>query len=195
MTVSAVTTGRPPGPADRLLDAAVTLFAQHGIRAVGIDQVLRSANVARASLYQNYGSKDGLVTAYLRHLDDRDRTAYAAAAQDLADPTDRILLVFDLAASSAPRRNFRGCLYLNAATEFPDPQHPSAAVIRDHRAWLAAMWREELVRLGAIDPDSTVAELTLLYDGALAQSKVARNVEPIRTARRLARERLEACAA
>lgn len=181
-----------PGPADRLLDAATTLFAREGIRAVGIDAVLRSANVARASLYQNFGSKDGLIAAYLRRLDDRDRTAYAQAARDLKDPAAHILLVFDLAATNAPKRGFRGCLYLNAATEFPDPAHPAAAVILEHRAWLAQIWRDALVHLGARDPGTTVAELTLLYDGALAQSKIVRTIAPIQTARRLAQDRIAA---
>ncbi|UAL28525.1 TetR/AcrR family transcriptional regulator [Nocardioides rotundus] len=174
-------------PAERLLDAADTLFVQQGIRAVGIDAVLRSAGVARASLYQTYGSKDGLVAAYLRRCDERDRAAYEAARADVGDPAEEILLVFDLAAANAPRHNFRGCLYLNVATEFPDHEHPVYAVIEAHRAWLASVWRSALERVGVSDPEGTLAELTVIYDGGLAGSKVARSTGPIESARKLAR--------
>jgi AcrR family transcriptional regulator len=87
---------------------------------VGVDQILREAAVAKASLYSTYGSKDALVIAYLADLDQRDRNRWLLAAADVADPLARVLLFFDLAIAGAPARGFRGCLYANAATEFPD---------------------------------------------------------------------------
>lgn len=50
-------TARVLGPADRLLQTATDLFATQGIRSVGIDQILREAGVAKASLYSSFGSK------------------------------------------------------------------------------------------------------------------------------------------
>src|SRR5699024_4548452 len=109
-----------PAPAQRLLDAATALFSDEGVRAAGIDKILRTADVARASLYSAYGSKDGLVTAYLDRLDFADRQRFDEYVAPLADPLDKVLALFDLAASSAPGSGFRGCRYLNAVTEFPD---------------------------------------------------------------------------
>lgn len=180
----------PPFPAERLLDAATTLFAREGIRAVGVERIIEHADVARGSLYQTYGSKDGLVVAYLRHQDARDRAAYDRARAGLDDPVDEILVAFDLAARNARRRGFRGCLYLNAATEFPDARHPSCAVIREHRRWLASVWRRSVVALGASDPEGVVAELTVLYDGGLAGSKIAKSTDPIELAREMTARRL-----
>ena len=57
-----------PGPRERLLATATRLFSTDGIRAVGIDRILREAGVAKASLYNTYGSKDELVVAYLRSV-------------------------------------------------------------------------------------------------------------------------------
>lgn len=183
-------TRNPPFPAERLLSAASALFAREGIRAVGIERILQRAGVARASLYQSYGSKDGLVVAYLRHQEERDRAAYNQARAGVRDPAERILLSFELAARGARKRGFRGCLYLNAATEFPDLKHPCSQVIRDHRHWLASVWRESVLKLGLPDPDAVVAELTVLYDGGLAGSKITKSTEPIELARRMAAARL-----
>jgi len=77
------------GPAQRLLDTASKLFATQGIRAVGIDQILRESGVAKASLYSSYGSKDALVIAYLNELDQADRKRWETRTTDISDPADR----------------------------------------------------------------------------------------------------------
>lgn len=167
--------------------AAERLFALEGIRAVGIERLIAEADVARASLYHAYGSKDGLVVAYLDRRDARDRAAWGAAAAEAATPVERALVLFDLAARNAVARDFRGCLYLNAATEFPDPDHPVARSVARHRGWLREVLTTELRAAGAPDPDGGARVVELLYDGALAGSKYSRSVEPIRLARERAR--------
>jgi AcrR family transcriptional regulator len=179
-------------PAQRLLDTAADLFAREGIRAVGIERVLADADVARASLYQSFGSKDGLVVAYLDRQDALDRRAYERATARLTDPVARILTVFDLAEKAARRRRYRGCLYLNAATEFPDPRHPVIRVVQHHRQWLLDQVTGALGEVGAPDPEATAHRIQLLYDGALAGSKGARSCEPIRLARQMAEEHIRA---
>jgi AcrR family transcriptional regulator len=173
-------------PAQRLLDTASVLFAREGIRAVGVDRILSEADVARASLYQTYGSKDALVAAYLERQDDTIRAGQARALARLTDPVDRVLVPFDLAAKDVRRRGYRGCLFLNALTEFPEARHPVRGVVERHREWLADLWRRELTAAGADDPDATAAQLVLLYDGGLAGCKSARSAEPVRRARRMA---------
>ncbi|MFZ2562204.1 TetR/AcrR family transcriptional regulator, partial [uncultured Corynebacterium sp.] len=58
-----------PGPRQRLLESATQLFTTEGIRVIGIDRILRDADVAKASLYSLFGSKDNLVVAYIEELD------------------------------------------------------------------------------------------------------------------------------
>lgn len=178
-----------PSPAQRLLDTAGALFAEHGIRAVGIDRILAEAGVARASLYSSYGSKDALVIAYLHDLDMRDRERWAEAVADVRDPVDRILAFFDLALRSAPRKNFRGCQYANAATEFP--QETFEPVLA-HREWLRRTIVEQLGLAGVDDADRVAAHVQLIYDGALAGSKFEHSVEPIGLGRAMAAELVDA---
>ncbi|MEE2057011.1 TetR/AcrR family transcriptional regulator [Rhodococcus artemisiae] len=176
-------------PAERLLDTASALFAEFGIRAVGVDRILAEAGVARASLYSSYGSKDGLVHAYLDRLDRRDRARWNDAVVGIDDPVRRILTFFDLALASAPGKNFRGCQYANAATEFPEERiEPVLA----HREWLLDTLVGLLDRAGAADPGLTAERVRLIYDGALAGSKFEHSIEPIRRGRDLAAELIEA---
>jgi AcrR family transcriptional regulator len=175
-------------PAERLLATAAALFGREGIRAVGIDRIVAEADVARASLYQAFGSKDGLIAAYLDRQDELDRQRWErAAARQHDDAVSKVLLMFDLAAASARKNRYPGCLYLNAAAEFPDPKHPVAASIARHRAGIAERVTGLLARAGVSDPEPTAAELQVLYDGALAGSKMARSVEPVHIAKDMAR--------
>nr|WP_261379183.1 TetR/AcrR family transcriptional regulator [Rhodococcus rhodochrous] len=168
-----------------MLDTASTLFAEHGIRAVGIDRILAEAGVARASLYSSYGSKDALVLAYLDDLDQRDRQRWHAAVEPLDDPIAKILTFFDLALQSAPKKNFRGCQYANAATEFP--QEPLEPVLA-HREWLNSTLVELLDLAGVSEPEAVARRVQLIYDGALSGSKFEHSVEPIRFGREMARD-------
>jgi AcrR family transcriptional regulator len=54
-----------PKPGDRLLNTATRLFCLHGINATGIDKILAEAGVAKMTLYNQFGSKEGLVFAVL----------------------------------------------------------------------------------------------------------------------------------
>jgi AcrR family transcriptional regulator len=172
----------PAGPAERLLATATKLFAAQGIRAVGIDQILRESAVAKASLYSTYGSKDALVIAYLADLDQRDRNRWLLAAADVADPIARVLLFFDLAIAGAPARGFRGCLYANAATEFPDTE---LAPVRAHREWMHATLTAQLTEAGVGSSADLAHQVQVIYDGALVGSKIERSVAALQRARAL----------
>ncbi|HWN35036.1 MAG TPA: TetR/AcrR family transcriptional regulator [Pseudonocardia sp.] len=182
-----------PSPAERLLDTAAALFDREGIRAVGIDRLIAEADVARASLYQHFGSKDTLVVHYLQRADGNDRAGYRRAVRGLEDhPRDRIRAVYRLAEAAARRRGFRGCLYVNAVTEFPEPKHPVRLVVTAHREWLAGELTAALTQAGVPAPERLAARLQLLYDGGLVGSKAGHSVAPIEDAARLADELIEA---
>jgi AcrR family transcriptional regulator len=178
-------------PAERLLATAALLFAGEGIRAVGIDRLINEAGVARASLYQAFGSKDQLIAEYLRRQHDTDRRNWLAATRGADGPIGKVMGFFESATKAAKRRQYVGCLYLNAAAEFPDRAHPVWEAVHEHRTWM----REEVTRLlteaGVPDAAGVAASVQLLYDGGLAGSKFERSAEPITRAADLARALIE----
>ncbi len=170
-------------PADRLLAAATELFAKYGIRAVGIDRILREADCAKASLYSTFGSKDALVIAYLTELDLADRSRFMQAIASIDDPVTRALTFFDLARAKGLRHDFPGCLYTSAASEFPGVRFDPIDV---HRQWVRSTLGSLIKSAGVRRPAALVRHVQLLYDGALVASKVEQSVEPIRVGRALA---------
>src|SRR6478609_5615492 len=61
-----VSPARRPPTRTRILDAADRLFGEHGIRAVGVEAIVAAADTAKTTLYAHFGSKDGVVVAYLQ---------------------------------------------------------------------------------------------------------------------------------
>src|SRR4051794_29251115 len=102
---------------ERLLAAADELFYAEGVHSVGIDRIIEHAGVAKASLYNTFGSKDELVRAYLsaRHDRRRDRISAAVAARET--PRDRVLAVFDVLEAAVAEPTFRGCAFAKASAE------------------------------------------------------------------------------
>jgi AcrR family transcriptional regulator len=146
----------------RVLDAAGRLFYAEGIHAVGIDRVIAEAAVAKATFYHHFPSKDDLVAAYLQEQSDQVRTATVPAGET---PEERILSVFETLGAYTCGPGFRGCAFVNAAAEYPDPRHPVRQVIAAHREWFHGVLRDLLTATGRTDVARTAALLVILRDG------------------------------
>jgi len=158
------TTGR-----ERLVAAGIDLFSRHGFQAVGLDSVIEHAGVTKTTFYKHFDGKDDLVLACLETRDAWEMQAWDRAARSLAgdDPRAQLLALFDILDTWFNDKDFRGCLFINAAAEFSDrrdPLHQAAAAhkrkARDHFRALAA-------RAGAADPDAFADQFTLLFEGTL----------------------------
>jgi len=158
---------------DRLLDAASELFYEHGVHTVGIDTIIERAGVAKATLYSAFGSKEELVRAYLqaRHASRRATVLAEMALHD--DPRRKLLALFDVLVTTVNQPEFRGCAFANASAE-SGPDSAAAEVTRQARGWLLEVMAEQATELGVADPAGLARQLTLLYDGALVQSRLDR---------------------
>ncbi|MCF6523350.1 TetR/AcrR family transcriptional regulator [Streptomyces sp. JJ36] len=180
-----------PG-ARKILEAASRLFYERGITAVGVDLVAREAGVTKKTLYDRFGSKEALVTAYLRERDARWRRWFTATVEEgAAEPAERLAGTFDALGAWMRRENPRGCGFVNAAAELPDPGHPARAVIEDQKRWLRGYLRELSAAAGADAPDRLADELLLLHEGATVLGGLHLTGDPAATARSLALRALE----
>lgn len=158
-----------PG-AERILDVASQLFYEQGIHSVGVDTIAAESGISKPVLYTNFGSKDGLIVAYLLH---RHRWWWALLEEEVARAeSPRALAFFDVYAADhgAPRR---GCAFVNAAAELP-PEHPGFDVIRHHKHSICDLL-EELVKEDSapdIDHRMVANHLFLLLEGAYAHRPI-----------------------
>ncbi|MBV9593603.1 MAG: TetR/AcrR family transcriptional regulator [Actinobacteria bacterium] len=187
---SGPTTGRASAR-DRLLDAADELFYAEGIHTVGIDRIIERAGVAKASLYNCYGSKDELVRAYLLRRHDRRQARIQAAIARYDTPREQLLAVFDALDELLADPKFRGCAFVNAAAEGPAPD-AVREVGEISRSWVHGALLSLAIQAGASDPGVLADQLVLLYDGALIGAKMDGNAATARTARAVAATLIDA---
>lgn len=155
---------------ERLLAAAGDLFYREGVHTVGIDRIIEQAGVAKASLYNTFGSKDELVRAYLetRHASNTGTVLRAVERHD--DPRQRLLAVFDAQREMFSRPGFNGCAFASATSETHTGTVGRAAA--EYRAWFRRLFTELAAAAGAADPDALARQLHQLWDGASQSARM-----------------------
>ncbi|WP_192248300.1 TetR/AcrR family transcriptional regulator [Mesorhizobium silamurunense] len=160
--------GRESSARNRVLDTATRLFYAEGVHAVGIDRIIAEAGVAKATFYKYFPAKDELVRAYIQNQSRLGRAAIDRIGKRPA--RDTVLAIFDLVADAAAQPGYRGCPFLNAAAEYPDPDHPVRQAIGEHRRWKHDLLRDLLAADGNPDPNTSADILTVAGDGLLIAS-------------------------
>lgn len=150
----------------RILDTAAGLFYDQGLHAIGVDTIARAAGVTKKTLYDRFGSKDELIAMYLRERDERWRAKLTRAVERAADPRERLLATFDALGAWMRAENPRGCAFVNAFAELPDPDHPGHQVAADQKEWLLAYLTRLATDAGVPDPKRLGRRLLLLHEGA-----------------------------
>ena len=152
----------------RLVDAATELFYADGLRAVSVDKVIERAGTTKVTFYRHFKSKDDLVVAHLqlRAQQERDGLGQAVVHAD-GDPDRTFQLIAEALGSMACGPGFRGCPFINAAAEYPDPASTVRQVVGEHRTWCTATFAEIVAPLGLPDANAVADDLMLLRDGAM----------------------------
>jgi AcrR family transcriptional regulator len=179
---------------ERLLASANELFYDEGIQTVGIDRVIEHAGVAKASLYNTFGSKEELIRAYL----DARRESLAARITEVVErfstPRDRLLGVFDAQQVIITDSEYRGCAFARASAEArPDSCVMDAA--KSYRAWIRGLFTQLSDEAGLPDPASFARQLHLLYDGAGQTARMEGDLSASMAARAAAEVLLDAALA
>lgn len=166
---------------DHILTAAGTLFYREGIRAVGIDRIIEEANVAKATLYRHFPSKDHLVAAYLQARHERVIYSLQKVLEEDMAPKEQIRLIFEQLHEKADSPDFRGCAFALAVAEHGESERV-VVVARAHKAKVRDVFAAVLARAGST-VEIAAAHLSLLYEGALATVAVGRDPKAVLIAR------------
>jgi AcrR family transcriptional regulator len=164
---------RPPEYAEsaarkRILDACYELFSHHGIRAVGIDEIIARSGVAKATLYRHFASKNDLVLAFLDLREQRWTRDFveAEATKRGSSPEERLLAIFDVYDEWFHREDFEACSFVNVLLELGRTHPVGAASIR-HLEAIRSMVRGFAEEAGMHDTESFVHSWYILMKGSI----------------------------
>ncbi|GAB2690103.1 TetR/AcrR family transcriptional regulator [Kitasatospora kifunensis] len=151
----------------RVLDTAARLFYAEGIHTVGVDRIVTEAEVTRATFYRHFPSKEELVRAYIQSWDAGIRAEVAAGRGSNLTPAQLLALLVERLGQEMCGPGFRGCPFINAAAEYPDPGHPVSRAIAEHRTWLRGLIVQLMEEAGLSEPQRRTDVLIMLRDGAM----------------------------
>ena len=153
---------------DALVAAATELFYAEGLRAVSVDKVIEKAGTTKVTFYRHFKSKDDLVVAYLelRAQQERDGILHAIEAAN-GDPDRVFQALAGQLGDFACLQGFRGCPFINAAAEYPDPDSSVRRVVDAHRSWCKDAYRTIVEPLRLDDAQGVADDLMLIRDGAM----------------------------
>ncbi|MEU6814983.1 TetR/AcrR family transcriptional regulator [Streptomyces sp. NPDC046860] len=152
----------------RLLGTATRIFYAEGIHSVGVDRIIAEAQVTRATLYRHFKGKEELILAYLQQADHGIRAQIAAVRAQGLPAADTVRAVGRSIADGIQSPGFRGCAFLNAAAEYPDPEHPVHRAVLAHRQWFLRTATELMADAGCSPADAAGRHFVMLRDGAMA---------------------------
>ncbi|MGK5531503.1 TetR/AcrR family transcriptional regulator [Streptomyces sp. URMC 129] len=162
-----------PGARDRILDTACALFNEHGVRAVGLQQIIDACGCGKNLLYREFSSKDELIVAWLERCGGEWPELLAEAEERHPDdPAQQLVTVIAIVAERAAEKGFRGCAMRNAYAEFSDASHPAHQYIVRHYAGRQEQLHALARRAGARDPDQLADRLALILDGVNANAAI-----------------------
>ncbi len=163
----------PMKAAEKILGAAFDLFYKRGIRAIGVDEIVRRAGVTKPSLYRSFPSKDELAASYLRRYDQEFWLRFdRCVAAHPGDPRRQILEYLSGVGIRTARLDYRGCGMTNAAVEYPEQGHPARVVSEQNKRELRRRLRAMAAEMGAADPDTLGDGLLLLFEGAFISGQL-----------------------
>jgi AcrR family transcriptional regulator len=171
--------GAPPkgevSARERILATANELFYREGVRAIGVDTVVERSGVSKTTLYRLFESKDALIAAFAA---ERDRLNWEwwdrIEKQHPDDPRALLEAVLSEIARRIGGPAYRGCPFLNLATEFPDDNHPGRIAARANKKELRARLATIVAKLDVGDPDRVASQMALIINGAYATGLVAK---------------------
>jgi AcrR family transcriptional regulator len=156
---------------ERILETAYELFSRRGVRAVGVDELIERAGVAKATLYRHFRSKDELVLAFLEQREQRWTRDWveAEAKRRGSTPEEQLLAIFDAFDGWFRQDDFEGCSFINVMLEMGS-EHPAASASIGHLENIRSIVRRLAEEANLRDPESFSRSWHILMKGSIVSA-------------------------
>lgn len=166
------------------METASRLFYRQGYNLTGINQILAESDAAIGSLYKHYPSKVDLLIAYLEKANEIYFTAINAYISKYADPADRIRAFFDFHIGFQVEGDFVGCNFMKVNAEIAREEPRVETIVQNHKAKVRSLVQDLVQGLKkAGDQDSLSDTIYLLFEGAMIDTTIQRNLHYLHRAK------------
>lgn len=166
-------------PRERIIETTFSLFAKQGYNSTGINQIISEAEVAKASFYLHFKSKEDLCVEFLNVRHEywfNEFHSFSAQSEDLRS---KIISAFDFLIYMNEKESFRGCSFLNILSEIPMENTKILKVIQSHKADLRHYFSE------LIKDEILSDHIYMLFESSIIESQLFRSNELIEKSKKI----------
>lgn len=167
----------------RIVETADRLFYEEGFRAVGIDRIIAESEVAKATLYAHFPSKDDLILAVLEHREGATTEFFRSSMQRHARAKGPLGPFFAALREWFESPGFRGCAFQNATVELADPDHAGTAFSRGFKRRFNDFLRRLIEESVGEKAARSAPAVSLLVEGAIVTAVVQGRPDAVEVAR------------
>lgn len=175
------------GVKERIISTASRLFYEQGYQATGINQIIEEAEIAKASLYQHFSSKENLLNEYLQDSRQTWREDLMLYTGEMQAGLEKLEGLFNYRLQLMQKRNFKGCTFCRVSYELPNLAETSADIIRTHKNGIKVFIADQLKAIRSAYKKEDLEEMTeILFnisEGAVLQSTMYRSSKPLEMAK------------
>jgi AcrR family transcriptional regulator len=175
-----------PSKRDELVRKALEIFYRDGFHATGMDLLAAESGISKTTVFKHFRSKEDLILAVLRLRDEDFRNWLFRRMEQAGPPRAQLLAMFDALAEWFASPAFRSCMFIKAASEYPDRQHPIHVQSAEHKRMLFLQVRDIAAEAGAEDPAALARALLLLKEGAIVTAHLGHERDPAGDAKAVA---------
>jgi len=167
-----------PNKREELVQKALEIFYREGFHATGMDLLSAETGISKTTMFKHFGSKEELILAVLRLRDQNFRTWLFRRMEQAGAPRKQLLAMFDALAEWFAEPTFRSCLFIKAASEYPDPAHPIHAQAAEHKRLLFLQLEKIADKAKAKNAPALARALLLLKEGAIVTAHLGHEADP-----------------
>jgi AcrR family transcriptional regulator len=176
-----------PDARERIVRAASELFYRDGISASGVDALIGRANVAKATFYRHFPSKEDLIIAWLRGPNARwSDQVIPEVERRRVDPVGRLVVFWDVLGDWLEEHDFGGCPFINTLVEIRDPKSPARREVDTFVHEVEAYFARTAADAGLPEPAELARRLRFVAMGLFVTVRLEPSRAAVDTARRAA---------
>jgi len=172
-----------------IVETASDLFYKKGYNLTGINEIIKEAGVAKATLYSHFRSKDDICVAYLRHKNDTFLEEIKAYALKSPKGKSQLLALFNFLKNFFKDKGFNGCWCIRTVAEIPREKEDIRKEIQHQKnqfiQLINHLTETNFPNRSAKENKALAKRIYLLYEGAVAESHLHQSKWPIDSAKEL----------
>ena len=171
---------------ENIVLTASNLFYKNGYNLTGINEIIAEAGIAKATLYNNFRSKEDICIAYLQHKDDVFTQNIRSFCLAQPKGKQQVLALFDFLIEFFQGDDFNGCWCIKTVAELPKDDERIKAEIQKQKNKLIR-FIQELIETNLPrrkEPELLAKQIYLLYESGVSESHLHQDSWPIEASKK-----------